>query len=130
MMIRTCVKALLGFALLFPVVSAASEEPSPSDKGATLTQEQVDELEEKLRRVLDENELLLENLVGCAQELEELRQESARLKASRSTDTEGKSHLIDQIEKSLETQNDLGFLERLEKDQLRVLLNIIRQALH
>ncbi len=130
-MIRTSVKALLCFPFLIPGgFAGASDGPLPPGKEGASNQGQVERLEDEIRKLLDANQMLLENLVGCAEELEQLRRESTRPESARSSEKEDRLRMIDRIEEALGTQRDLGFLECLDMGQLRMLLNIIRQALN
>jgi len=130
-MIRTSVKVLLGLLFLIPAgFAGASNGPLPAGQGDPSTPQDVEQLEEQVRTLLDENQMLLENLVECAKELEELRRKSTRPESVRSSDKENRLRMIDRIEEALGTQRDLEFLECLEMGQLRMLLNTIRQALN
>ena len=102
---------------------AHSQEIGPSD------QKELSELKEKIFQLQEGNALLMENLINCTEENEDLKQ---KLEKKSQTDvidsSEGKAVLIESIQEILRTDVDLSFLMKIEKEKLKILLAVIKKA--
>ena len=117
------------FSVIFLISSpmgsgtAHGQETGPSDP------KEVSELKERIFQLQEGNALLMENLMNCIEENDDLK---LKLEKKSKTDlidsNQDKAVLVESIREILRTDVDLSFLMKIEKDKLKVLLEVIKKA--
>lgn len=107
------VQCVLFLALVFSG-PAYSQNPPPT---ASSPEEKIKVLEKTVSELQESNAMLMENLAECIDENSALSGKDEKANA-----TAGKLRLIQDLRRTLHTDEDLDFLSKLSEGQLRILL--------
>jgi outer membrane murein-binding lipoprotein Lpp len=100
-----------------------------SQKNDSLSKKNVQELKKRIAELQEGNALLMENLMNCVDENDQLKQKLEQSsKNDPIGDEEERQSIIHSIQELLETDVDLSFLMKIKENNLRVLFEILKNA--
>jgi cell division septum initiation protein DivIVA len=110
------------------LVSFHGQYSAMADETQSLEQ-RVKELEKEVAELQDTNGMLMENLMNCVEENKELSQGSEQEAGKTRAEGIADPNLVDRLEELLQSDADLGFMLKLNQEELELILELVQKRL-